>query len=55
MKDYDDYLSRLHQVPRMLDQVTSNMRQGMKDGLMQPRYLLEKVAAQTQEIAGTER
>jgi uncharacterized protein (DUF885 family) len=54
VKDYDDYLSRLHQVPRMLDQVTGNMRQGMKDGLMQPRYLLEKVVAQTQEIAGTE-
>jgi uncharacterized protein (DUF885 family) len=54
VKDYDDYLSRLHQVPRVLDQVTANMRQGMKDGLMQPRYLLEKVAAQTQEIAGTE-
>ena len=28
VKDYDDYLSRLHQVPRMLEQVTGNMRQG---------------------------
>ena len=53
MKDYEDYLSRLHQVPKMLDQVTSNMRQGMKDQLMQPRYLLEKVVPQTQEIAET--
>ncbi len=53
VKDYDDYLSRLHQVPRMLEQVTGNMRQGMKDGLMPPRYLLEKVVPQTQEIAGT--
>jgi uncharacterized protein (DUF885 family) len=53
VKDYDDYLARLHQVPRMLAQVTGNMRQGMKDGLMQPRYLLEKVAAQTREIAET--
>ncbi len=53
VKDYDDYLSRLDQVPRMLDQVTGNMRQGMKDGLMQPRYLLEKVAVQAQEIADT--
>jgi uncharacterized protein (DUF885 family) len=54
VKDYEDYLSRLHQVPRMLDQVTGNMRQGMKDGLMQPRYLLEKVVAQTKEIAETD-
>ena len=53
-KDYDDYLSRLHQVPGMLEQVTGNMRQGMKDGLMPPRYLLEKVVSQTQEIANTE-
>jgi len=53
VKDYDHYLSRLHQVPGALDQVIGNMRQGMKDGLMQPRYLLEKVAAQTQEISDT--
>jgi uncharacterized protein (DUF885 family) len=54
VKDYEDYLSRLHQVPKALDQVTGNMRQGMKDGLMQPRYLLEKVATQTREIAETD-
>ena len=29
--DYDNYLSRLHQIPRVLDQVATNMRQGMKD------------------------
>jgi uncharacterized protein (DUF885 family) len=54
VKDYDNYLSRLHQVPRALDQVTGNMRQGMKDELMQPRYLLDKVAAQTREISDTD-
>jgi uncharacterized protein (DUF885 family) len=53
VKDYDDYVSRLHQIPRALDQVTGNMRQGIKDRLMPPRYLLEKVAIQTQEIAET--
>ena len=54
VKDYDDYLSRLRQIPKALDQVTGNIRQGMKDGLMPPRYLLEKVAAQTQEISDTD-
>jgi uncharacterized protein (DUF885 family) len=49
--DYDNYLSRLHQVPRVLDQVTANMRQGMKDHLMQPRYLLQKVAVESGDIA----
>lgn len=54
VKDYEDYLSRLRQIPKALDQVTGNMRQGMKDGLMPPRCLLEKVAAQTQEISDTD-
>jgi uncharacterized protein (DUF885 family) len=49
--DYENYLSRLHQVPKVLDQVTANMRQGMKDHLMQPRYLLEKVAVESGDIA----
>ncbi len=53
VKDYDNYVSRLHQIPRALEQVTGNMRQGMKDRLMPPRYLLEKVTTQTQEIANT--
>ncbi|MGB0010643.1 MAG: DUF885 domain-containing protein [Candidatus Sulfotelmatobacter sp.] len=51
LADYDNYLARLHQIPRAFDQVTANMRQGMKDGLMPPRYLLEKVAAETDDIA----
>ena len=49
--DYENYLARLHQVPKMFDQVTANMRQGMQDHLMPPRYLLEKVAVEAQEIA----
>ena len=50
--DYENYLSRLHQLPRYFDQVMANMQQGMRDGLMPPRYLLEKVAAETDDIAG---
>lgn len=48
--DYDNYLSRLHQIRRFFEQMTSNMRQGMRDGLMPPRYLLEKVTAEGEEI-----
>lgn len=51
LRDYDNYLSRLHQVPHALEQTIANLRQGMQDGLMPPRYLLEKVAVQVQEIA----
>jgi len=51
VKDYDNYIARLRQVPRVFDQVTANMRQGMKDRLMPPKYLLEKAAAETEELA----
>ncbi len=51
-QDYRDYISRLHQIPRVLDQAIANMRQGLADHLVQPRYLLEKAAAQAQDIAG---
>ena len=51
VKDYENYLSRLHQIAGMLGQVTSNMRQGMKDHLMPPQYLLDKVTVQVQEVA----
>ncbi len=49
--DYENYISRLHQVPKAFDQVTANMRQGMQDHLMPPRFLMEKVAAEAQDAA----
>jgi len=51
VKDYEDYLSRLHQMPRVLEQATGHMRDGLRDHLMPPKYLLEKVSIQAQGIA----
>jgi uncharacterized protein (DUF885 family) len=51
LKDYEDYLSRLHQIPRVLDQAMGHMRDGLRDHLMPPKYLLEKVSDQAQGIA----
>ena len=51
VKDYEDYLARLHQIPRVLGQVTAQMRKGMADHLMPPRFLLEQAVAQSQGIA----
>jgi uncharacterized protein (DUF885 family) len=51
VKDYEGYLSRLHQLPHLFDQVTADMRLGLSDHLMPPRYLLEKVVAQAQHVA----
>lgn len=51
VKDYDNCVARLNQIPRLFDQAMANMRQGMRDRLMPPRYLLEKVAAEALDIA----
>jgi len=51
VKDYSDYISRLTQASRAIDQTMALMRHGMKDGLMPPRFLLSKVADQADAIA----
>ena len=51
VKDYENYLSRLHQVPQSLDEAIGHMREGLHDHLMPPKYLLEKVAGQAQKVA----
>ena len=53
VKDYENYLARLHQIPRVLDQTVGHMRDGLHDNRMPPKYLLEKVAAQAQQVADT--
>ncbi len=47
---YQDYISRLHQIPRALEQTTEVMKQGEKDGLMPPKFLLEKLPGQCDGI-----
>ncbi len=51
VKDYEDYLSRLRQIPRVLDQAMGHMRDGLRDHRVPPKYLLEKVFSQAQGIA----
>src|SRR5256714_9909415 len=50
VQHYQDYISRLHQIPRVLDQVTEVLRQGVKDGLMPPKLVLEKLPGQCDGI-----
>ncbi|MGC1647164.1 MAG: DUF885 domain-containing protein [Candidatus Sulfotelmatobacter sp.] len=50
VKHYEDYMSRLHQIPLALSQVTEVLRAGMKDKLMPVRFLAEKIPAQCQGI-----
>jgi uncharacterized protein (DUF885 family) len=50
VKQYEDYISRLHQIPRVLSQTTEVLRAGIKDNLMPVRFLLEKLPVQCQGI-----
>ena len=50
VKQYEDYIARLHQIPRVLSQTTEVLRAGMKDKLMPVRFLLEKLPIQCQGI-----
>lgn len=50
-KQYQDYIARLKQIPIILDQGIQLAKQGQKDGLMPPKYLIEKVAKQINSIA----
>jgi uncharacterized protein (DUF885 family) len=50
VQHYQDYISRLKQIPRALDQTIEVMRQGEKDGLMPPRFVLEKLPGQCDGI-----
>ena len=51
VKDYDDWIARLHLVPRAFEQVTANMALGIEDHNLPPKYLLDKVLAQVKEFA----
>jgi uncharacterized protein (DUF885 family) len=50
VKHYEDYIARLHQIPRVLSQTTEVLRAGMKDNLMPVRFLIEKLPAQCQGV-----
>jgi uncharacterized protein (DUF885 family) len=47
---YEDYIARLHQIPRVFDQTEEVLRAGMKDHLMPVRFLLEKVPKQCEGV-----
>lgn len=51
VKDYEDYIARLHQVPRVFDETMVQMKNGMRDGLMPPQFVLPKIVRQSREIA----
>ena len=51
VKDYDDWIARLHAIPTAFEQVTANMSLGIQDGRVPPKYLLEKALDEVKDIA----
>ncbi|MHB1946625.1 MAG: DUF885 domain-containing protein [Gammaproteobacteria bacterium] len=51
IKDYDDWIARLHAIPIAFAQVTENMTQGINDQRIPPKFLLEKALDQVKQLA----
>jgi uncharacterized protein (DUF885 family) len=51
VKDYDDWIARLHAIPNAFDQVTTNMSIGMDDHRVPPKFLLEKALDNVKKLA----
>jgi uncharacterized protein (DUF885 family) len=50
VKDYEDYITQLHEMPLAFEQTVEVLKQGERDGLMPVRLLLEQVPAQCEGI-----
>jgi uncharacterized protein (DUF885 family) len=51
-KDYDDWIARLHALPRAFEQVTENMSIGMEEHRMPPKFVLEETLDEVKALAG---
>ena len=54
VQHFEDYVARLHQIPRALDQTTEVLRQGEKDGLMPPKLITSLLVGQCQGIVAAD-
>ncbi len=51
VKDYDDWIARLHTIPQAFSQITENMSIGLEDKRTPPHDLIEKTLEQVQTLA----
>ncbi len=54
VQHYEDYIARLHQIPRALEQTTEVLRQGEKDGLMPPKLITSLLPGQCEGIVAAD-
>jgi uncharacterized protein (DUF885 family) len=50
VKDYENYITQLHEMPLAFEQTVEVLKQGEKDRLMPVRFLLEQIPAQCEGI-----
>jgi uncharacterized protein (DUF885 family) len=50
VKHYDDYISRLHQIPKALLQTEEVLRAGVNDHLVPVRFIAEKIPGQVEGV-----
>jgi uncharacterized protein (DUF885 family) len=51
VKDYEDYIKRLHALPKLFDQTRAQMENGVQDKLMPPKFLIPKIVKQCEDVA----
>jgi uncharacterized protein (DUF885 family) len=51
VKDYDDWIARLHALPKAFDQTMTNMSIGIDDHRVPPKFLLEKALENVKQLA----
>jgi uncharacterized protein (DUF885 family) len=51
VKDYEDYIKRLHALPKLFDETRAQMDKGVHDHLMPPQFLIPKIVKQCEDVA----
>ena len=51
VKDYEDYIKRLHALPKLFDETRVQMEKGVQDKLMPPQFLIPKIVKQCEDVA----
>ncbi len=54
VQHYEDYIARLHQIPRVLTQTTEVLRAGIRDGLMPPKLVVDQLPKQSEGIVAAD-